>query len=117
MRLERAASILINDLRPVHRLIIEAVKDGQQAMQPIYVDVPEQNTLLILVRRKGRVRCMFSPNGGNSIVAFREFALELPPKVKVGLTAGNISAKPFTANFEDFAVLNDATKIDMELGE
>jgi len=117
MRLERAGSILINDLRPVHRLIIEAVKDGKQAMQPIYVDVPEQNTLLILVRRKGRVRCMFSPNGGNSIVAFREFALDLPPKIKVGLTAGNISAKPFTANFENFAVLNDATKIDTELGE
>ena len=30
--------------------------------------------------------------------------LDLPKKVKVGLSASNISAKPFTAKFENFAL-------------
>jgi hypothetical protein len=37
--------------------------------------------------------------------------------VKVGLTAGNISAKPFSATFDNFALLGDATMIDDELGD
>ena len=117
LRLERAGSVIIGSLTPVHRLIIEAVKDGQQAMRPIYLDMPEANTLLVLVRRSGRVRCMFSNNGGQSYVMFREFALDLPTKVKVGLTAANISAKPFGATFENFALINDVTMIDDELGD
>jgi len=116
-RLERAGSIMTGSLTPVHRLIIEAVKEGRQAMDPIYVDVPEKDTLLILIKRKGRVRCLFSPNGGETIVAFQEFALDLPAKVKVGLTAGNISAKPFNPTFEKFALLNDVTMIDEEFGD
>ncbi|MGO9469812.1 MAG: trypsin-like peptidase domain-containing protein [Isosphaeraceae bacterium] len=116
-RLERAASVIIDGLQPVHRLLIEAVKDGKEAEGGyIYLDVPEKNTLLIVIRRKGRVRCLFSPDGGNSVATFKEFELDLPPKVKVGLTASNISAKPFTANFENFAIVNDATKIDSEFG-
>lgn len=117
LRLERAGSIFIDSLTPVHRLIIEAVKDGKQGMKPIYLDVPEANTLLVLVKRKGRVTCMFSPNGGNTMIAFREFALDLPSKLHVGLTAANISAKPFSATFDTFAILNDVTMIDDELEE
>ena len=101
----------------MHRLIIEAVKDGKEAEGGyIYLDVPEENTLLILIRRKGRVRCLFSPDGGNTVATFQEFALDLPPKVKVGLTAANISAKPFSATFDTFAIVNDVTKIDSEFG-
>ena len=116
-RLERAGSVFSQQLRPVHRLIIEAVKDGKQYMNPIYLDVPEGDTLLILERRKGRVRCMFSPNQGRQIVAFRAFALNLPPKVKIGLSASNISAEPFSATFERFTLLSDVTKMDQALGE
>ena len=50
LRLERAGSVFVENLASVHRLIIEAVKDGKQAMKPIYVDIPAGNTLLILVR-------------------------------------------------------------------
>ena len=117
LRLERAGSIFIDNLTPVHRLIIEAVKDGKQGMKPIYMDVPEANTLLVLVKRKGRVMCMFSPDGGKTLMAFREFALDLPSKLHVGLTAANISAKPFSATFDTFAILNDVTMIDDELDE
>jgi hypothetical protein len=117
-RLERAASVIIDGLQPVHRLLIEAVKEGKEAEGGyIYLDVPDRNTLLIVVRRKGRVRCLYSPDGGNSVAVFREFELDLPPKVKVGLSATNISAKNFTANFENFTLLNDATKSDSEFGD
>jgi S1-C subfamily serine protease len=116
-RLERAGSILTQTLTPVHRLIIEAVKDGHQAMDPIYMDVPEGDVMLIIVKRKGRVRCMYSLDGGRSGGRFREFALNLPPKLKVGLCASNISAKPFTATFESFALLSDVTRLDQAFGE
>jgi len=117
-RLERAASVIIDGLQPVNRLLIEAVKDGKEPSGGyIYLDVPDRPILLILIRRKGRVRCLFSPDGGNSLAVFREFELDLPPKVKVGLTAANISAKPYTATFENFALVNDATKIDSEFGD
>jgi hypothetical protein len=117
LRLERAGSIITDRLTPLHRLIVEAVKDGQQAMKPIYLDVPDGNVMLVLVKRKGRVRCMFSLDGGRSGVRFREFALNLPPKLKVGLSASNISAQPFTATFENFALLSDVTKLDQALGD
>ncbi len=37
--------------------------------------------------------------------------------MKIGLTAANISAKPLTMTFENFAVVNDATMIDAQFGE
>ena len=41
--------------------------------------------------------------------------LDLPNKVKIGLSAGNISAKPFTAQFENFALINNDTQIDADV--
>ena len=35
----------------------------------------------------------------------------------MGLTAANISAKPFGATFDTFGLMNDVTLIDDELGE
>jgi S1-C subfamily serine protease len=117
LRLERAGSIIIAQRAPVHRLVIEAVKDGVQAMHPIYMDVPEKDIMLIVIRRKGRVRCLFSTNDGASIGAFREFDLDLPKKLQIGLTAANISAKPLTMTFENFTIVNDVTQIDAQFGE
>jgi S1-C subfamily serine protease len=116
-RFERSASVVSRSLTPLHRLVIEAVKDGKQAMDPIYLPLPEGDTLLILARRKGRVRCLFVPHGSRQMLRFRDFALTLPPKVKVGLTASNISAQPFSATFENFTLQSDAVQIDEELGD
>jgi regulation of enolase protein 1 (concanavalin A-like superfamily) len=117
MRLERAGSIATARLTPIHRILVEAVRNGEPAIQPIYLDVPEGDTRLILVRRKGRIRCLFSPAGSDSLSTFREFAIEFPDKVKVGLVASNISAQPFTATFQGFALLSDHTQIHQELDE
>ncbi len=116
-RLERAGSIVTRSLTPLHRLVIEAVKDGKQAMEPIYRDVPETELLLVLQRRKNRIKCMFVPQGTNQIFTFRDFAFSLPSKVKVGLSATNISAQPFTATFENFTLLSNSTELDDELND
>ncbi len=116
IRLERAGSIVTNRATMLHRLVVEVVRDGKWAINPIWLDIPEGDTRLILSRRKGRIRCMFGPAGTDSIYRFRDFAsLNFPSKVKVGLTASNISAQPFTANFTGFALLGDGTQIDREL--
>ena len=116
VRLERASSVIVSTRQPLHWLVIEAVKDGEQAMKPLYVAYPEKDTLLIMARRKGKLRCMFSPDGGTRLIAFHEFVLDLPKKVKIGLTAANISAKPLSVTFENFAVLTDSKTLD-SLGE
>jgi S1-C subfamily serine protease len=111
MRLERAGSVQ-RDLSAVHRLIIEVVRDGKQARPPIYLDVPESSATLFLVRHKGRVRCLYSPNNAKTIYVFQELELDFPNKVKIGLTAANVSTKPFTASFANFALIDDAGKIE-----
>ncbi len=115
-RFERTGGTSLEKLARVDRLLIEAVKGGKQAMHPIYMQIPDAPIQLILIRRKGRVRCLFSTNKGGSIRAFQEFELDLPPKVKVGLSAANISARPFTAEFKNFAIISDTTKIDADFG-
>ncbi len=115
IRLERAGSIVTARLTPLHRLIVEVVRDGKQAIEPIYLNIPEGDTKLIMIRRKGRIRCQFVPSGSQSRYTFREFALNFPSKLKIGLSASNISAQPFTATFEGFALISDATQIDSEL--
>lgn len=115
-RFERTGGTDLQKLGRVDKLLIEAVKEGKQAMKPIYLPIPDATIQLIIVRRKGRVRCLFSTNKGASVITFHEFELDLPPKVKVGLTAANISAKPFVAEFKNFAILSDVTKIDSDFG-
>ena len=78
MRLERAASIFTDRMTPVHRILIEAVQDGQQKIRPIYYDIPEGDTKLIMIRRKGRIKCLFVPSGSGTVHSSREFAPGFP---------------------------------------
>jgi S1-C subfamily serine protease/regulation of enolase protein 1 (concanavalin A-like superfamily) len=118
VRLERTAGIDISNLQSIHKVLIEIVKEGKQLdTTNVYWPVPEGNVQLFMIRRKGKARFQFRSSGSAATFASPEFELDLPKKVKVGLTAGNISAKPFTANFQDFALLNDVTMIDEEFGD
>lgn len=117
LRLERAEGFVPGTPTQVHRLLVEFVLKGRHAIDPIYRDVAEPYSLLILVKRKGKLRCLYSPDDGTAIVPFEEFDIELPARVHVGLSASNVSTKPFTAVFEDFAILNDEAKIDQAIGE
>jgi S1-C subfamily serine protease len=117
VRLERTAGVDLEKLTPIHKALIEIVKDGKQINNNVYYPLPEGKVSLYLVRRKGRVQCMFGSGSGTIGAAAQPVELDLPPKVQVGLTAGNISAKPFTAVFENFALLSDVTKIDAMFGK
>lgn len=50
-------------------------------------------------------------------MGFREFSLDDPARVKIGLTASNLSRKPFTARFSDFFLLDDKLKLAEEFGD
>jgi S1-C subfamily serine protease/regulation of enolase protein 1 (concanavalin A-like superfamily) len=115
LRLERSTGTA-GDPTLVHRLLVEVVRDGKQAMRPYYIDVPEGDMMLILIRSNGRIRCMFSPNM-ESLISFKEFAFDFPETVKVGLLAANISRKQLEASFEGFVLIDDSAKIDEEFGE
>jgi serine/threonine protein kinase len=117
VRLERTAGVAVEGLHKIHKLLFEVVKDGKRTNDQIYADLLEEGTLLILIKRRGAVRCMFSQDGGKAIVACGEIKLDLPPKVKIGLSASNISAKPFSASFESFAIITDVTSIDQIFGD
>ncbi len=117
VRVERTAGVGLEKLNSIHKFLFEVVKDGRQVNNQVYVPLPEGDVLLILVKRKGKLRSLFSPDGGKSIAPLQEYDLDLPAKVKVGLTASNISAKPYSATFEEFAVINDTTLIDSQFGE
>ena len=56
-------------------------------------------------------------NLGSPPLPFRQIELDLPTKIKVGLSASNISAKAYHATFENFALLNDETQIESMFGD
>jgi regulation of enolase protein 1 (concanavalin A-like superfamily) len=117
VRIERSAGVAVETLQPIHKVLFEVVKDGQQVPNEAYPAVQEGPVSLLLMRRKGKVMVGASFNLGSPPQAFRMIELDLPTKVKVGLSASNISAKPFTANFENFALFNNVTQIDAMFSE
>jgi regulation of enolase protein 1 (concanavalin A-like superfamily) len=116
VRLERACTAQGASL--VRELLVEVVRGGRE-IDYYYIALPGDPSApldLFLIRRKGRVRCLFS-HDGRRLLGFREFALDYPAKVKIGLTASNLSRKPFTARFSDFVLLDDKLKLEEEFGE
>ena len=110
VRLERSCRSQRASL--VRELLVEVVRGGQE-IDYYYIALPGDPKApmdLILMRKNGRIRCLFSFDG--RLAAFREFAVEYPEKVHIGLTAANLAKKPFTARFEGFVLLDDKTKLD-----
>ncbi len=117
VRLERTAGVSLASLQPIHKVLFEVVKDGKQVENHVYPPVPEGPVYLRLERRKGRVLCGFSQNLLSPPMLIQQIEVDFAPKLKIGLSAGNISAKKFDATFENFVVINDETKLDALLGE
>jgi regulation of enolase protein 1 (concanavalin A-like superfamily) len=117
LRLERACSSA--GANKVRELLIEGVLNGKRLDPPIELPLrgdPSAPIDLILVRSQNTVRCLFSPDG-RTLLAFRELTLNFPARVQVGLSASNISKKPFAAEFEDFVILTDKDPILREFGK
>jgi S1-C subfamily serine protease len=112
VRLERSAGVAVDTLQPIHKVLFEVVKDGKLVPNQNYPPVPDGPVYLLLVRRKGRVMCGASLNLGTPPQPFKLIELDLPKKIKVGLSASNISAKPFSAQFENFALISNETQLD-----
>jgi len=117
VRLERTAGLALSTLQPIHKVLFEVVKDGRHVENQDYPPVPEGPVSLLLMRRKGRVVCGASLTLGMPPVPFKVIELDLPSKVKIGLSASNISAKSFTAQFEDFALINNESLMEAMFGE
>ena len=117
VRLERTAGVAIASLQPVHRILFEVVKDGKQVPNQTYPAVREGPVYLLLMRRKGRVWCGVSANLGSPPQPIKTVELDLPRKIKIGLSASNISSKPFSAQFENFALINSETQLDAMFSE
>ena len=78
---------------------------------------PREPSTSYLCGDKGRVQCGFSQNLTSPPLLLEEIEIDLPSKVKIGLTASNISAKPYAASFENFAVINSETDLEVLFGD
>jgi hypothetical protein len=117
VRFERSQGVAVDTLQPIHKMLFEVVKDGKHVDNQAYPPVREGPVYLLLMRRKGRVVCGASLNLGAPPVPVKAVDLDFPAKVKIGLSASNISANPFVATFENFAVLKDVEFIDAKFGD
>jgi S1-C subfamily serine protease len=117
IRLERTAGVSMTTLQPIHKILFEVVKDGKQVPNQSYPAVPEGSVLLLLLRQKGRVWCGASRNLGAAPQPIKFIELDLPSKLKIGLSASNMSAKPFAAQFENFFLINNETEIQAMFGD
>jgi hypothetical protein len=117
VRFERTHGVDPSNRQAIHKLLIEGVRSGKQALRPSYISCLDKETVLALVRKKGKLRFLFSSGDDWLPVKADELDLELPAKIRVGLVASNISARPFTARFEDFALLRDPATIEAVLGD
>jgi S1-C subfamily serine protease/regulation of enolase protein 1 (concanavalin A-like superfamily) len=116
VRLERAC--MAEGASLVRELLVEVVRGGTE-FDYYYIALPGDPSApldLFLLRRKGRITCLFSYDG-RSLLAFRDFSLDYPDKIKIGLTASNLSRKAFTARFSDFVLLDDKLKLEKEFGD
>jgi serine/threonine protein kinase len=117
VKLERTAGVAVGSIQPSHKSLFEVVKDGKQVERQRFSLSPSGPAYLLLLRRKGRVVCAASRDLSAPIVPIKEIELDLPPKVKIGLSASNVSATPFTATFENFALLSDVNVVEAKFGK
>ena len=110
LRLERTAQT--GGGRPFleTRLLLEGCTNGR-AMAPIYAKVPDGPVYLQIVRWHNGLHCMLGPDGDHWI-GLPKLAMELPDKIKVGISAGNTSRKAFAAKFEEFTVIKPEGKVE-----
>jgi S1-C subfamily serine protease len=116
VRLERTAGVVMASLQPIHKVLFEVVKDGKHVENQSYPPVREGPVSLLLMRRKGKMYWGYGLALGAPPIPLNVIELDLPKKVKIGLSASNISAKPLVAQFEEFALFTSETQIGAMFG-
>jgi len=89
----------------VYRLLVEVCKDGKESGRPYYIDMDEGPMSVAMFRKDGQIRCLFG-NDGKQWAVLQEIAADFPDKIQIGLLGVNISKKSFTAQFEDFVLVD-----------
>jgi regulation of enolase protein 1 (concanavalin A-like superfamily) len=101
VRLERAAGYS-SEGGSLHQVLVESKKDGRPGI-PKFVPAREGPLLLRMERRGGQIVCNYSPDG-KTWIRVKEWSVNYPARVNIGISASNASQKPFDAKFEDFKV-------------
>jgi regulation of enolase protein 1 (concanavalin A-like superfamily) len=85
-----------------HQVMVESFKGGKRG-RPVNINVKGDKITLRMERHGGEINCTYSSDR-RTWLPVRRWAAGLPPTVLVGVSASNISPKPFEARFTDFSL-------------
>jgi regulation of enolase protein 1 (concanavalin A-like superfamily) len=85
-----------------HQVMVESFKGGKPG-RTVNINVKGDKITLRMERHGGEINCTYSSDG-KTWLPIRRWAAGLPPTVLVGVSASNISPKPFEARFTDFSL-------------
>ncbi|MHC5536909.1 DUF1349 domain-containing protein [Singulisphaera rosea] len=102
VRLERAAGYSVA-IGAFHRVMVESCKDGKPG-RGIYLATKEGNISLRMERKGNDITCSYNTDGKTWLPVKKAWSVTMASRLKVGISASNISAKPFGARFEEFSL-------------
>jgi hypothetical protein len=87
-----------------HCILLEIYKGGKEAVH-LYTggDLPSQPYMLAAIRKGGSIQLLFGDQQKNLRV-FKEMAIDFNNDVFVGVSAMNLSKRPFQARFQEFGL-------------
>jgi regulation of enolase protein 1 (concanavalin A-like superfamily) len=101
VRLERAAASSPD--RPLsHQVLLESLRDGKPG-KPEYLQIREKPIILRMERKGSDINCSYSADG-KTWIPVKNAALGFNTTVGVGVSAGNLSPKSFSARFDNFTL-------------
>ena len=112
IRLERSCGTVEGSLL-ANRLLVEIYRNGKEVGEPHYLDVPAGPMSLMMFRKSGHLRCLFSKDDKKWAI-LQEIAAEYSNDLQIGLVGVNMSKKPFTAEFDHFLLIDDPKEIPEE---
>lgn len=89
--------------RAITSCYLHVFKDGQRVAEIAPV-VPDKPTRLRLGRRGDRLRADYSQDGGKSWRSLPEQTIDLPARVKAGISALNNTTRGNTVQFEGLTI-------------
>ncbi len=114
IRLERTASVTARGAFLEHRLLVEVYKNGKLVGEPYWFNVQDGPMHLLMARNNGLIQCMFMEESDQRWKAFREFAVDFPNNIQVGLSAVNMSKKSLSAVFSEFILFDKKDQAQLE---
>ena len=75
-----------------------------------FLKVPDGPVYIRLFRLNGAIQGMFGPDGKRWVL-LKKLAVPYPDKVKIGLSASNVSKEALTARFQEFVLLTDRKEV------